>query len=48
MRKNKNKTKYIAYFLATQNGVPKWMGKQKFVLGKDDHVIFRKQFFPIK
>ena len=48
MRKKKNKTKQIAYFLATQNGVPQWVGQEKFILEKKDSITFRKQFFPIK
>lgn len=48
MRKIKDKTKQIAYFLTTQGGVPKLTKKKKFNLKKDDHVTFKKQLFPIK
>lgn len=47
MRKIKDKKKQIAYFLATQNGVPRIIKREKFDLKKIDHLTYKKQFFPL-
>lgn len=48
MRKIKDKTKQIAYFLTTQAGVPKVIKKKRFSIKKEKHLTFKKMLFPIK